>query len=83
MPNWEQDAGTYNKDLMLLGSVKQKVLNIQWWRLCMHQLLLYVGTARQGLGARQRQRINPNVARTGQGQRQVKQRWTWVARRCG
>ena len=38
---------------MFLGQVKQKVGNMKWWKPWIHQLLLYVGTARQGRVAKQ------------------------------
>ena len=42
----------FNKDLPFLGQVKQKKANITWWRPFIHLLLLYVGTARTGKGAK-------------------------------
>ena len=74
MPKWKQDAATFNEDLPFLGDVKQKVTNMQWWRPWIHQLLLYVGTARQSKGARQRQNKKANVARKGKGKGQGKHR---------
>jgi len=74
MPKWKQDAATFNEDLPFLGDVKQKVTNMQWWRPWTHQLLLYVGTARQGKGARQRQNKKAHVARRGKGKGQGKHR---------
>ena len=74
MPKWRQDAATSNEDLVFLGDVKQKVMHKQWWRPWTHQLLLYVGTARKGKGARQRQPMKATVARTRKGQRQGSQR---------
>ena len=47
MPQWEQDEGSGQKDIMLLGDVKQKVANIEWWRPRFHQLFLHVGTRQQ------------------------------------
>jgi len=75
MPRWEQDEDSDNKDLMLLGDVKQQVTNIQLWKPRIHQLVLYVGTPRQGHGATQRVREH-SAARKGQYQRQVTQRWS-------
>jgi hypothetical protein len=57
------------KDIVFLRVVKQKVTKIQLWKPRIHQLLLYVGTPRQGHGAKQRMKEN-NAAR------QVKQRWS-------
>ena len=70
MPMWTQDAAASNEHLMFSGGVKQMVLSVQWWRPWTHQLLLYVGTARTGKGARQRQTTKATDARKGKGQRQ-------------
>ena len=51
MPRWGQDGDTGNADLMFLGDVKQKVALTKFWKPRIHQLLLYVGTPRQGQGA--------------------------------
>ena len=53
MPDWKPEAVTFNKDLVFLGAVKQKVGDMKWWRPWIHQLLLYVGTSRRGRGAKQ------------------------------
>ena len=74
MLKWKPNAPTFNEDLPFLGDVKQKVTNMQWWRPWIHQLLLYVGTARQGKGARQRQNKKATVARKGKGKGQGKHR---------
>jgi hypothetical protein len=57
MPDWKPEAVTFNKDLVFLGAVKQKVGDMKWWRPWIHQLLLYVGTSRQGRGANQKKHI--------------------------
>ena len=61
---------------MFLGDVKQKVTLTKCWKPRIHQLLLYVGTSRQGQGAKQRMEENTAA-------RQVKQRWSWGGRSCG
>ena len=50
MPNGDRVKTTFNEDLPFLGEVKQKAAKTQWWRPWIHQLLLYVGTARQREG---------------------------------
>ena len=34
-----------------LGKVKQKRVDLHWWKQGVHQIVLWVGTARQGKGA--------------------------------
>ena len=53
MPKWRQVAAASTEDLVFLGDVKQKVMHKQWWSPWIHQLLLYAGTARKGMGARE------------------------------
>ena len=36
---------------MHLGKVKQKPVDLRWWVKGVHQIVLWVGTARQGKGA--------------------------------
>ena len=38
---------------MFLGQVKQEVGSMKWWKPWIHQLMLYMGTARQGRVAKQ------------------------------
>ena len=47
MPKWEQDEDSGQKEIMFLGSVKQKLPNIKWWMPSIHQLWLHVGTPQQ------------------------------------
>ena len=65
MPQWEQDEDSGQKDIMLLGDVKQKVATIQLWKPRVHKLLLHVGTLRHGQGAKQRMR-EQHASRKGQ-----------------
>ena len=51
IPRFERDPAYFNNLLPSLGGVKQKVAQLAWWRPSIHQLLLHVGTARQGKGA--------------------------------
>ena len=50
---------------MFLGQVKQKVGNMKWWKQWIHQLLLYVGTARQGRVTKQ------NISLKARGIKQI------------
>ena len=54
IPKFQRDPNFFNEALPSLGDVKQKVARMEWWRPWIHQLLLYVGTARQGCAARRR-----------------------------
>ena len=47
MLEWEQDEDSGQKEIMLLGFVKQKLPNIKWWMPNIHQLWLHVGTPQQ------------------------------------
>ena len=47
MPQWTQDEDNGQKDIKLLGDVKQKVANIKWWMPRTHKLFLHVGTRQQ------------------------------------
>ena len=56
----------FPQDLPNLGKVKQKHMNLQKWDVpFIHQLLLWIGTARQGMEAR------------GKHKRKQKQRRSW------
>jgi hypothetical protein len=63
LPSWSKDAATFNETLPHLGTVLQKGINLQWWVPYIHQLVLYVGTARQGKGARKRQHMKAHQSR--------------------
>jgi hypothetical protein len=54
LPKWETDTATFNQALPHLGNVRQKPMDTKWEKPWIHQLLLYVGTARQGKAARRR-----------------------------
>ena len=68
LPEWNADNNDIRADLPDLGPVKQKPADLRWWKPNIHQLLLYVGTARPGQGARQRPRVRTREER-GQGRR--------------
>ena len=55
LPTWKARYNNIRLDLADLGQVKQKPAKLRWWKPGIHQLLLYVGTARQGRGARTRE----------------------------
>jgi hypothetical protein len=63
MPMWDLAADTFDQTLPHLGKVLQKVTNPQWQRPWIHQLRLYVGTARQGQGARRKGHTIANAFR--------------------
>ena len=69
IPKFQRDPNFFNEALPSLGDVKQKVARMEWWRPWTRQFLLYVGTARQGQGARGR----------CQHKRARGQRWSAVA----
>jgi hypothetical protein len=47
MPRWTQDAAIASEHHRLLGNVKQKAMDVSWWKPWTHQLLLYVGSSDQ------------------------------------
>ena len=59
IPSWEEDQGLRSggDQLLDLGKVKQKTTNMGWWVPRVHQLMVYVGTSRTGMGARKAKRI--------------------------
>ena len=69
IPTWTADPDSFNESLPPLGDVKQKVALLDWWRPGIHQLLLYVGTAREGQGARERHQEKRHGAPGSSGQR--------------
>ena len=62
MPTWTQDAAIANEHHRLVGNVKQKAMDVAWWKPWIHQLLLYVGSSRTGKGAADRKRAKTAVA---------------------
>jgi hypothetical protein len=62
MPAWTQDAAIANEHQRFFGNVKQKGMDVSWWKPWIHQLLVHVGTSRTGKGARERQREKAAVA---------------------
>ena len=63
LPRWEKDPRTFNETLPHLGNFRLKVMNTTWWKPCIHQLLLYVGTDMHGKAVRQRQTLNARASR--------------------
>ena len=62
IPSWEEDQGLRSGGYQLLdlGNVKQKTTNMGWWVPRVHQLMVYVGTSRTGMGAKNAKRIKNN-----------------------
>ena len=53
---------------MDLGNVKQKATNMGWWVPRVHQLMVYVGTSRTGMGAKNAKRIKKQAVETKRSQ---------------
>ena len=63
LPKWETDTATFNQALPHLGNVRQQPMDTKWEMPWTHQLLLYVGTSRQGRAARRRHFKKPTASR--------------------
>ena len=56
IPSWDDTKGVRSggHQMLDLGNVKQKPTDMEWWVERVHQLMLFVGTARSGMGAKRR-----------------------------
>ena len=64
IPRFAKDPSDFKEHLPRCV-VKQKKADLNWWRPWIHQLLLFVGTARQGQGANKRWIENNKGAQWG------------------
>ena len=73
IPSWEEDQGLRSggDQLLDLGNVKQKTTNMGWWIPRVHQLMVYVGTSRTGMGAKKAKQITNKQLKQKEAKKQT------------